>query len=93
MDLPLSRELFWDTPIEGIDPERHAGFIVERVLQRGRWEDWELVRKRYGFERLRELVKGLRDLDPRTQAFCRVVLRLRDEDFRCSTPRYWHQGP
>jgi hypothetical protein len=90
----LRRELFWDTPLEGIDPERHARFIVERVLHRGTWDDWLAIREHYGRDRLRELVTQIRDMDPKSLAFCKVVFGLRNEDFRCytlrsSTPSTW----
>ena len=90
----LRKELFWDTPIEGIDLERHARFIVERVLHRGTWHDWVAVREHYGPSRLRELVTQIRDMDPKSLAFCKAVFGLQNEDFRCcawklSTPAPW----
>lgn len=32
---PFSRELFWDYPDLNIDLEKHARFVIERVVMRG----------------------------------------------------------
>jgi len=38
----LSKHLFWDTPLEGIDIEKNKGFMVQRVLEYGLMDDWNL---------------------------------------------------
>ena len=40
----LSPNMFWDTPIEHIDPLKHSGWIVERVMNYGQLKDWRLYK-------------------------------------------------
>jgi hypothetical protein len=64
----LSDSLFWDVDKASVDPGRNARWLVERVLERGRWEDWLVLRSLYGKERLSELSPTLR-LDEKTAHF------------------------
>jgi hypothetical protein len=81
----LSAYLFWDTPADAVDPDRHAAWLVRRVLEYGSWSDWQLLVDYYGRPRLARTVVGLRSLNPRAFAFCRAWFRLPATDFRCST--------
>jgi hypothetical protein len=82
---PLSSHLFWDVDRESIDPEVHAGWLVKRVLEYGRWSDWQATVAYYGMPRLQAIVTGLRALEPRAFAFCRALFDLPASSFRCST--------
>ena len=81
----LSEHLFWDVDRSGIDPERHAPWLVKRVLVYGRWRDWQLLVDHYGKSRLGDLAVGLRSLDPRALAFCSAWFEIPKSSFRCST--------
>ena len=67
----LSPELFWDVDPSTVDPERNARWLLERVVQRGRWEDWLLLRRRYGKAGIARLAPRLR-LDPKAANFLRL---------------------
>jgi len=64
----LSAELFWDTRITSIDPDRNARWLIERVLERGQWEDWLLLRDNLGRDVLAREAPRLR-LQPRERNF------------------------
>ena len=64
----LSVELFWDALQKEVDPVLHERWLVERVVQRGRWEDWLLIRTHYDKPRLRKLLPQLR-MDARSEHF------------------------
>jgi hypothetical protein len=81
----LSDHLFWDVDRSSIDPERHATWIVKRVLEYGRWSDWQTLVVLYGKPRLAEMVTSLRSLQPRARAFCEAWFQLPPTAFRCST--------
>lgn len=80
----LSDHLFWDVDRSSIDPQRHAAWLVKRVLEYGRWRDWQVLVAHYGKPELAGLVTGLRSLQPRAFAFCRAWFRLPPSSFRCS---------
>jgi len=80
----LSDHLFWDVDRTGIDPSRHAAWLVKRVLEHGRWQDWQILVAHYGKPELAERVIGLRSLPPRVLAFCSAWFQLPPSSFRCS---------
>lgn len=86
----LSRKLFWDTDINSIDPEKHASFIVERVLSRGSFEDFKATLAFYGKKHVGELATKLRYLDKIVLAFCINYFSIPKEEFRCYTERQSH---
>ena len=58
----LNRVLFWDTKPENIDWQRHKGYIIRRVLERGDSTDKDKIVEYYG----REAVDKFREeSDPR----------------------------
>lgn len=71
----LSSELFWDVSRKEVDPERHERWLMERVLRRGRWEDWLLIRAHYDKTRLINLSPELR-LDPKSAHFLELYCSL-----------------
>ncbi|MES2658653.1 MAG: hypothetical protein V4689_08540 [Verrucomicrobiota bacterium] len=81
----LSEHLFWDVDRSGIDPERHAAWLAKRVLEYGRWRDWQILVAHYGKPALAEVVTGLRCLQPKGFAFCCAWFQLPPSSFRCST--------
>lgn len=80
----LSDHLFWDVDRSTVDPEQHAAWLVKRVLEYGRWADWQQLVSHYGKPRLAELATGLRSLHPRAFAFCCAWFDLPSSSFRCS---------
>ncbi|GAA5484473.1 DUF6922 domain-containing protein [Haloferula sargassicola] len=69
---PFSPHLFWDTDPAGVDVERHAPWLVKRVLEYGRWRDWQLLLETYGKPRVHEIASGIRSLDSKAAAFVRA---------------------
>ena len=82
----LSEHLFWDVQQGGVDPEHHAGWLAQRVLEYGYWSDWQALVAFYGKARLAQIVVNIRSLNPRAFAFCRAWFQLPASQFRCSTP-------
>lgn len=80
----LSEHLFWDVDRSTIDPEKHAAWLVKRVLEYGRWSDWQALVGQYGKPRLAEIVVTIRSLQPRAFAFCQAWFQLPPTAFRCS---------
>jgi len=52
-----NKSLFWDVDVSQLDPERHADFIIIRVLDRGRPEDFDWILKKYGEEKIKNALK------------------------------------
>ncbi len=71
----LSAELFWDVLQKEVDPDQHERWLIERVMHRGRWEDWLLLRAHYSKNKLIDLLPQLR-LDARSEHFLRLYCSL-----------------
>lgn len=79
----LSVHLFWDVSITEIELDKHAAFIVERVMRYGKLNDWFLLKTIYGLPRLQTIVIELRELDDFSIAFLSLILNIEKEAFRC----------
>ena len=80
---------------EDIDIDRHSKYIIKRVLEYGVWNDWMVLRIYYGFPRIVEEVKKMRDLEPRALAYIASISNTPKEEFRCYTyqhsiPQHWN---
>ncbi|QQS29540.1 MAG: hypothetical protein IPM47_00905 [Sphingobacteriales bacterium] len=90
--LPLSDSLFWDVDKNSIDPEKHAAFIVERVMHLGTLDDFFAIKAYYGKPKLKKITKQLRYLDVRVLNFCSVYFRTPLNQFRCYTEKQLNQS-
>ena len=91
--LGMPRSLFWDVNPAKVDVVKHANWIITRVVERGRLEDWHTVRRHYGDEAMISAVTSARDLSPHSVALCCAAFDLKKEDFRCCTARPFPPAP
>ena len=89
----LSQWLFWDVDLKELNPEKHAGQIIEKVITRGDITDWHEIREYYGSDRIAEEVKKLRYLDDLNLNFISRLFNIPKEEFRCYTMKLSHPGP
>lgn len=87
----LTPSLFWDVDRETIDDERHRRFVIGRVLERGRIQDWRNTKNRYGLDVVVKEAQQMRSLEPRALAFIACVGQVAKETFRCFTLQHSHQ--
>jgi hypothetical protein len=73
---PFSKYLFWDTPIELIEREKHKKSIIERVLTRGLLEDFYSLIKMFSQEDIVDSIKSSRVLDKKTANFCSLYFNI-----------------
>ena len=69
MQIPVTSTLFWDCDMNDLDVQKHARFIIERILSRGEVNDFSWAKKTYGDKKLKEVVVQNRTLDKRSQNF------------------------
>ena len=69
--------LFWDVDVGGIDLNRHADFVLGRVLSLGDAEAVLCLRREFGDEALQDFVaRASHRLDARSRRFFEVVLNV-----------------
>ena len=85
--------LFHDARLCDVDPDAHASFVIERVLERGTMRSVRALLRAYGEERLRVFLRdgGAGRVSRPTARLWQNYLRLSDEECsrgrRLSTPR------
>ena len=75
-EFPFSQYLFWDTPLEKIDMEKHKNYIIERVLSRGLLQDFYFLLQLYSTIEIITAVKRSRGLDKKTINFCSKLFNI-----------------
>jgi hypothetical protein len=82
--LPLfSRHLFWDVPKESVNLEKHSEFIIKRVLEYGLIDDWNFIKDYYGLQKIVDIAKKFRELEPRALSYLSVISKTPKEEFKC----------
>lgn len=88
--LGLSKTLFWDVDPYTVDAEKHAAFIVDRVLQMGTLEEFKAIIAYYGKKRIGTIATQLRYMDKIVLQFCITYFNIPKEKFRCFSQRQLH---
>lgn len=91
----LSKVLFWDIDIKQADMDKYPAHFVQRVLEYGNMDDWRLLRSYYGMDKIVQVCKGLRTLDPICLSYICTISHTNIEDYRCyhfrqSFPTLWN---
>lgn len=81
--LPFSTNLFWDIDMSDLDMEKHASFIVARVLDYGVMNDWLFIKSYYGLERLRDIALNVKSMQRESLSFISTITNTPQEKFRC----------
>ena len=94
IQLKLRPSLFWDAEVMSIDLQKHKKQVIERIMTRGRWEEYQEMLLFYGIDTVREIMLNARHLDKYTLAFCSTTFNIPITSFRCyklaqSNPTHW----
>jgi hypothetical protein len=83
---PFSRELFWDYPDLNIDLEKHARIVIERVVIKGRLEDFYKLLKIYSTQKIIHCLKRSTELDPKTRHFVSWYFNIPSNELQVAAP-------
>lgn len=90
----ISKQAFWDVDFEKIDFNKNARFVIEKVITRGKLEDFISLRTYYDGEKIKNEIIKSRWLSNIDIYFCCSVFDLKPQEFRCyvmkqSNPELW----
>lgn len=90
----ISNQAFWDVDFDKIDFTENARFVIEKVITRGKLEDFISLRTYYGDEKIKQEIIKTRWLSDLDIYFCCTVFDLEPQQFRCyttkqSNPELW----
>ena len=83
MKLLLNKHLFWDTNINSIDLDKHKQAIIERVNERGSWNEFKEMLEFYGRDIVIESVKKVRYFSDKTMYLISGYFNIPLGDLRC----------
>jgi hypothetical protein len=87
-DRQIPKHLLWDMDLKRFDMQKGRTIVVERVIERGKMEDFYTLFKMYGgVDKVRDIVKEVYHLSPRNIAFACMVFDLKKEELRCYVRR------
>jgi len=73
--MPRRSSLFWDVDPKTIDPEKHARYIIERILEFGRDEEVKWLWVYYSHKLIGDIARNSRALRPRTQVLWKALTK------------------
>lgn len=79
----FSQHLFWDVDLNGFDLEKHKSHLIQKVLEYGFINDWNLLKELYGLETIKEVSLNLRSLDAVTLSYLSAIFNVDKTEFRC----------
>jgi hypothetical protein len=80
----IPKYLLWDMDLNDFDWQKCQKIVVERVIERGKLEDFYTLFAMYGgMEGVRKIVKELHSLSPRTIAFAFAVFDFKKDELKC----------
>jgi len=83
MKLPIRPELFWDVDYAKLDEQTNRRLVIERVFSYGTIPELKSVLSFYGSETIRNELKMVGYLDPKTLEFALTFLDLNKHEMKC----------
>ena len=75
--IPTRRSLFWDVPPKNIDPQKHAVYIIERVLEHGLDKEIRWMWHAYSRPLIRNVVLRSRIVTPKTRSLWELLTKTK----------------
>jgi hypothetical protein len=73
--IPFRQTLFWDVDPATIDPEKHAKYIIERIMDFGNDQEARWIYKRYPRSILHDVIKHSRSLHPQSRVLWEALTK------------------
>ncbi len=79
----FSDYLFWDVDKSKLDYDESPKYVIERVTQLGKLQDWQELKRYYGLEKIKDTVIESYYLDKVTLGFLSFYFDIPKENFKC----------
>lgn len=70
----LPQHLFWEYDMKKFDFDKSYFIVIERVIERGTIQQWQLVQRYYGKEKILEVVRNSKQLTKRDKHFAELFV-------------------
>ena len=90
----FNQRIFWDVNFEALDYDKKAGFVIERVFERGDVEDIRNCRRYYGDETIKQSLTNAKWLQLSTICLATALFNNELTDYKCYNtaqlnPTHW----
>lgn len=87
--------LLWEYDLSNFDWQQMRNEVVQRVLERGRMDDFYAILNLYGEEGVKAALREIPYMNDKDMNFACIAFDLRKEDLRCyirkqSIPLHWN---
>lgn len=91
----IREALLWEYDLDQFNWEDMRILVVQRVIERGRMNDFYAILNLYGLTGVRDAIKQISYLNPKDLSFVCSVFNLKKEDLKCytkqqSTIQHWN---
>ena len=84
-DAQIRDSLLWEFRENDVDYDKMKSIVVQRVIERGRMDDFYAILNKYGVDDTKKIIKNLSYLNDKDIAFVCAVFELNKEDLKCYT--------
>lgn len=84
-DAQVRKTLLWEYDLDKFDWQNMRTLVVQRVVERGRMDDFYAVLNLYGLQGVKEAIKQIPYLNPKDLSFVCSVFNLKKEELKCYT--------
>lgn len=83
----IRKSLFWEYETEKINWQQMRNIVVQRVIERGRMNDFYAILNLYGLEGVKAAIKQIPFLNNKDLAFVCTVFDIKKEELKCYAKR------
>jgi len=76
--IKIDKNLFWDVDFEKLDYKKNADFVIRRVLLFGDKKDYDILKRRYSYEKIKEAALKINYPDKKNANFWDFIFNLSD---------------
>jgi len=90
-DARLRSSLLWEYDLDRFDWDAMQNVVLQRVIERGRTDDFYAVLNLYGLEGFKEGIKNIPSLSKKEMIFVSTVFGIKKQELKCYTQKQLRQ--
>ncbi len=83
----LERRIFWDVDFAKIDFDKHPGWVIVRVFERGDIADIKQIRRYYGDRLIKKEIVKAKYIEFEAMQLLSAIYQIPKQKFRCYTEK------
>jgi len=86
-DAQIRSSLLWEYELEGFDWQAMRDIVVQRVIERGRMNDFYAALNLYGLNGFKEGIKNIPSMNAKDIAFVSNLFNINKKELKCYTKK------